>query len=284
MQFMIDPRKKANYQTLRQICQELNCKEVVRDGFAWFECNLAAKRAVLIIHGVTGGKLDMMPLAREYVERGWAVYCLDLPGHGKSIMTEFDSFTDLAHWLEKALEKIDRPLDLIVSNSYASAIVYRALLDGVIADQTEVILACPTPETSRLADFLQKIIEHFPEKPTWALYNTAIARVLRCNILLQTKDLVARAWMLESEKMKKQYTTLRQSGYLSRLLYNDNPYRAPLPCLAQKHLKIVMGTKDNVVSKKAISKMKYLAPETKIIKAEGAGHILHFEAYQRLIK
>lgn len=277
-------KKAKNVPSLVQIAKELDCREVRRGGFCWFECNTNAEKSVLILHGVTGGKLDMMPLAREYARRGWAVYCLDLPGHGGSVMLELQSYDDLAEWLKQALAEIDREFDLIVSNSYASAIVYHALNKGYIPGQTEIFLGCPTPTTSRLADSMQKAVDYLPSRPVWQIYNTLPIQIVRIKIALKTRNSEAWAWLRESESKKKSYTTIENTSVLSTLLYADNPFKIPLPLENQKNLTIVMGTKDNVASRGAIQTMKKLAPEAKMVEVRGVGHILHFEAWRSLIK
>lgn len=272
------------HQKLAEFRRQLDCQEVVRGDFGWFECNTEADKAVLIIHGVTGGKLDMMPLAREYVSLGWTVYCLDLPGHGKSKMPPIEKFDDLADWLKQALATIGRQFDLIISNSYASAIVYRALARGIIPETTEVFLGCPTPTTSKISNIMQKAVDHLPNRPAWHVYNTSPARAVRIKIALMTKNAEALAWLKESEALKKHYTTIENTSILSTLLYADNPFTAPLPDQAQKNLTIIMGTKDNVVPKNAIQTMKKLAPKAKMVAIDGVGHILHFEAWRSMIK
>lgn len=60
----------------------LGCEEQTKHGVCWYECNTTADKVAYIFHGVTGNKLDMIPLAERYVGFGYAVYLVDLPGHG----------------------------------------------------------------------------------------------------------------------------------------------------------------------------------------------------------
>ena len=83
--------------TLRQIYEKLGCQEKTAGGVCWFECNTSADKAVILFHGVTGGKIDMVPLAERYVNFGYAVYAIDLPGHGGSVqppLNTYDARTD----------------------------------------------------------------------------------------------------------------------------------------------------------------------------------------------
>ena len=74
--------------TLRMLRDKLGCKEKTEHGVCWYECNTSADKVAFIFHGVTGNKLDMIPLAERYVGFGYAVYLVDLPGHGGSIRPE----------------------------------------------------------------------------------------------------------------------------------------------------------------------------------------------------
>ena len=47
--------------TLKQIYEKLGCQEKTAGGVCWFECNTSADKAVILFHGVTGGKIDMVP-------------------------------------------------------------------------------------------------------------------------------------------------------------------------------------------------------------------------------
>lgn len=163
--------------TLREICRKLDCQEKTKGGICWFECNTKVDKTVIIFHGVTGGKIDMMPLAERYVGFGYAVYSVDLPGHGGSVRPELNSYDDLSDWLMRVFGEIGRMPDLIISNSFASSIVYHALRTGKIPQKTKVILACPTPDPSNLADVLQKLSNRLPDRFGWNSYNSKVARI-----------------------------------------------------------------------------------------------------------
>ena len=91
--------------TLRELYDELGCRDQTVDGVCWFECNTGADKTAILLHGVTGGKIDMMPLAKRYVNFGYAVYAIDLPGHGGSVRPSLESYEDLAIGLLKFWRK-----------------------------------------------------------------------------------------------------------------------------------------------------------------------------------
>ena len=267
-------------QSLAAIYDDLGCSQHQQQGVAWYECNPQGRRRVVLLHGVTGGNRDMLPLARCYVAAGYGVVMVGLPGHDGTQLPELASFTDLADWLRHALGVIGQPVDAIISNSYASAIVYQAMRQGYIPADTPVVLACPTPQPSSMANLLQAVSSHAPERVVWTAYNSTPVRSARTSILLQTKNKTARAWLHESEKHKAAYTTLRATNLLTSLLYNDNPYHHPLPPASQAATTVIMGTKDSVVTADSRTHMQRLMPHAQFIDAHGAGHILHFEALE----
>ena len=50
--------------------------------FSFLVANEAAPKVAVMMHGVTGNKLDMAAMAEAAVKLGYAVYMPDLPGHG----------------------------------------------------------------------------------------------------------------------------------------------------------------------------------------------------------
>ena len=269
--------------SLRQIAKTLGCEERQRNGICWLECNTSANKVAVVVHGVTGGKIDMMPLAEQYVRAGYAVYAVDLPGHGGSELPELRSYDDLAAWLARVIDAIGRTPDLLSSNSYGSSVVYRYMVNGLLPQKTRVVLACPTPHTSHVANALQTVSVHVPKKASWAVYNIYLGRLIRGAVVMSSHDRTAWSWFLESEKYKKATTTLRTSTILSTLLYNDNPFTASPSLEVQRRITVVMGARDRVVSEKARNAMRQLLPEAKIRIVPSAGHILHFEAWRDLL-
>lgn len=225
----------------------------------------------------------MMPLARQYVRAGYAVYAVDLPGHGGSELPELRSYDDLAAWLARVIDAIGRTPDLLSSNSYGSSVVYRYMVNGLLPQKTRVVLACPTPHTSQVSNALQVVSTHMPKKAFWAVYNIYLGQLIRGVVGMNTYDRDTWSWFLESEKYKKATTTLRTSTILSTLLYNDNPFTASPSLEVQRRVTVVMGARDRVVSEKARNAMRQLLPEAKIRIVPSAGHILHFEAWRDLL-
>lgn len=253
--------------------------DLKREGdYGWLESRDDAEKKLVLVHGVTGGKEDMLPLAVEYEKRGYHVYCLDLPGHGDSPWHGETSFATLAEWLHGFIEMIGEP-EVLISNSFSSAVVYAYMQRGFLPEKTHVILGCPTPDTSRLAYGLHKVSNALPVEVGWYLYTTWVANGIRTSMAAKKLRRESIRWLIESERRKRPTLHSHAGVKLSNLLFSDNPYDGePITDDIQKRMTVILGTKDNVVSRKAASKLKELLPHAKHILAHGAGHILHFEA------
>jgi len=249
-----------------------------RGKYGWLESKNNFDKKLVLVHGVTGGKEDMLPLAVEYEKRGYHVYCLDLPGHGDSPWPGEMSFTDLARWLQGFIVQIGEP-DVLVSNSFSSAVVYAYIQQGFLPVGTHVILGCPTPDTSRLAHGLHRVSNIIPTETSWYLYTTKLANGIRTSMAAKKVRRQSIRWLMESEKRKRPTLHPHAGILLSNLLFTDNPYDGErIPDDIQSRMTVILGTKDNVVTRKTAGKLKELLPHSKHILAHGAGHILHFEA------
>lgn len=250
------------------------------ESHGWLESRNDFDKKLVLVHGVTGGKEDMLPLAVEYEKRGYHVYCLDLPGHGDSPWTGEMSFDDLAIWLHEFITYIGEP-DVLVSNSFSSAVVYAYIQQGYLPKKTHVILGCPTPDTSRLAYSLHRVSNIIPTETSWYLYTTKVANGIRTTMAAKKIRRQSIRWLMESEKRKRPTLHSHAGILLSNLLFTDNPYLGePIPDEVQRRMTVILGTKDNVVTRKTAGKLEELLPNAKHILAHGAGHILHFEAVE----
>ena len=265
--------------TLRQIYEKLGCQEKTAGGVCWFECNTSANKAVILFHGVTGGKIDMVPLAERYVNFGYAVYAIGLPGHSGSRAVPLNSYDDLANWFTNALAYIGRTPDVIISNSYASSITYHALRTGKVPQNTKIIMACPTPRMTLIADTMQ-ILSNLLLNAIfgWAIYNSRPIQIFRTNVLIKSCNHEAYRWLLESESYKKATVALQDSEVLTSLLYRQNPFVSGVPRADQQRVTVILGGKDNVANPKTNDIMRQLMPEAQFINLPAAGHILQFEA------
>lgn len=264
--------------TLRMLRDKLGCKEKTEHGVCWYECNTSADKVAFIFHGVTGNKLDMIPLAERYVGFGYAVYLVDLPGHGGSIRPEINTYSDLDDWFVEVTTRVNRSPHLIIGTSFSSSILYHALSARLIPPQTKIILGCPTPDVSRLSSCAYQLFSKTPEALGWDIYNFRISQYIRALFALKTRRSDARLWLRESERSKKRSLTLRDGLSLSALLCDQNPYIAEVPTEYQDDIIIIIGDKDNVITSRTSVIMRRLLPEALIISVPNAGHLLQFEA------
>lgn len=269
-------QKLADFKTRFDIMQE--------GEYGWLESRNQAKKKLVLVHGVTGGKEDMLPLAVEYEARGYHVYCLDLPGHGDSPWSGDVSFSGLAEWFRGFVEYIGDP-DVIVSNSFSSAVVYAYLQRGYLPEKTHVILSCPTPDTSRLAYGLHKLSNSMPLDIGWYLYTTWFANGIRTSMAAKKFEKQSIRWLIESERRKRPTIHPHAGILLSNLLFSDNPYNGErISEEIQRRTTVIIGTKDNVVTRRTAGIVQELLPQAKHTLAHGAGHILHFEAVDDYLK
>lgn len=247
--------------------------------------NESAEKAIVIVHGVTGNKYDMVVVGREYARKGYAVYIPDLPGHGDAHPMSVTGFSDLSDWLRAYIQAIGRTPDLLMGNSFGSAICYSFAQRGLMAASTRLILACPTPEIAPMSRALRRAGGLLPENWISAQYNAAWAIRFRTLYLLTGGSSEAKHWLEESERWKIAFLDVKVANDFSKLLQTDNPYYSqPLPIETQKRITVVMGAKDNVITKGALPLLRELLPLARFVVIPRVGHILHFEAYKELGK
>lgn len=254
-------------------------KEYNGTTYIWLAANEAAKKAIILVHGVTGNKLDMVVLGAEYVKRGYAVYAPDLPGHGSAPVLDARTFDDLGNWLRDCIAAINRQPFMIVGNSFASAMCYNYATQGYLAKETHLTLSCPTPDIAWTSRALRRASGILPNRLATKAYNSYLGIKIRVDYLAQSDEPSAKKWLNESEYHKIPFIEAKIGNHLSKLLATHNPYLAPmLPASVQKQITIVMGTKDNVTTRKTLPLLRRILPKARILIIPHVGHILHFEA------
>jgi pimeloyl-ACP methyl ester carboxylesterase len=252
-------------------------------GYRWLTKNEEADRAVVLVHGVTGSKVDMTVLGDEFVARGFAVYTPDLPGHGAAAPVEMKSFDDLGDWLRGFVDATGRIPAAVVGNSFGSAICYNYAARGHMPAGTRLVLACPTPRVAAVTRALVRVSGLLPPDFVTRAYNRPFAIRARVAYLSRADDEAARRWLYESEYTKELYLEARVMHRLTRLLHTHNPYAAALlPVDVQHRTTVVIGTDDNVVTGGSIAALREAMPGVRTVEVPGAGHILHFEAPDRI--
>jgi pimeloyl-ACP methyl ester carboxylesterase len=275
----------AQHETLDEIAKGF--KEVtLKHGtvsFSFLVANESAKKSVFLIHGVTGNKLDMVVVGRAYAKRGYAVYAPDLPGHGSAAAIKAKSFNDLGNWLRDCIASTKRTPDILLGNSFAAAVCYDYAQQGYLHANTHLILACPTPDIAWSTRALRFAGGLFPERFMSRAYNSRLGIDARVRYLLRSLDPSARQWLNESEYHKVPFLDVRLSNTLSMLLETHNPFAGVrLPMITQKRVTVIIGEKDNVVTRKSLPILKAILPHARMMFIPDAGHILHFEAHTAL--
>lgn len=280
---------KPQHETLVEIAKEF--KEVTfkqgRTAFSFLVANESAKKTVILLHGVTGNKRDMVVVGRAYARRGYAVYAPDLPGHGSAPIVHATSFHDLGDWLRDCIAATKRTPDILIGNSFAAAICYSYAQQGYLAKKTHLILACPTPVIAWSSRALRMAGDLLPMWLANRLYNSQLGITIRVRYLLQGNDPSAYLWLNESEEHKKMFNDEQASNtvVMSMLLDTHNPYvDRRLPYAVQERITVIVGEKDNVVTRQSLPVLKRILPYARMLIVPNAGHILHFEAHDDLGK
>jgi pimeloyl-ACP methyl ester carboxylesterase len=255
-------------------------KKTSKGTFYWLVANEKASKVVVLVHGVTGNKLDMVVLGSEYVKRGYAVYAPDLPGHGSAPVFNATSFDDLGTWLQDCIEAIGRTPDVLVGNSFASGICYNYAAQGYLGADTHLILTCPTPDIAWTSRALRRASGILPAAFTIKTYNRPLAIKARVAYLSKARHHPSsREWLKESEYHKIPFIDAKVGNQLSRLLDTHNPYfAAALSEELQRHITVIVGTKDNVLTRRSLPTLRRILPHARMLIIPDVGHILHFEA------
>lgn len=260
-------------------------KETPNGTFFWLAANKTAQKAVVLVHGVTGNKLDMVALGQEYIQRGYAVYAPDLPGHGSAPALDATTFDELGDWLHHCIEAIGCVPDILVGNSFASGICYNYATNGYLLPQTHLILACPTPDIAWSSRALRRASGILPAKIAVKSYNSRLAIKTRVAYLSKAKQPSPKKWLNESEHHKIPFIDATVGNRLSMLLASHNPYFAPpLPPETQRQITIIIGKKDNVITKRSLTILRTILPHARLLMVPQVGHILHFEAPEAIAK
>jgi pimeloyl-ACP methyl ester carboxylesterase len=273
----------TQHETLVEIAKEF--KEVtLRQGkstFSFLVANPSAKKTAILLHGLTGNKLDMVVIGRAYVQRGYAVYAPDLPAHGSTPSIQVNTFHDLGTWLRDCVAATGRTPDILLGDSFAAAICYDFAQQGYMAPTTHLILACPTPVIAWSSRALRTASHLLPIRLTDRAYNSRLGINLRVRYLFQGTNPSAYWWLIESEHHKKAFIDIRASNILSMLLETHNPYAGiRLPRALQERVTVIVGEKDNVVTRESLPVLKRILPYARMLLVPHAGHILHFEAHE----
>lgn len=273
------------HEKLAEIASDFQEKTFTKNGqtFFYLVANESAKKMVVLVHGVTGNKLDMAVVGRAYVRRGYAVYAPDLPAHGKAPAISLSSFDDLGNWLKSCIEATHRVPDILIGNSFAAAICYNFAQQGYLRQKTHLILACPTPTIARISRLLRKASSVLPSSFATNRYNSRLGIYVRVHYLSRHPNVSARQWLVESEYHKIPFIDAENANAIVMLLDTHNPYLGVrLPVTIQKQVTVIIGTKDNVVTRQSLPLLRRLLPEARFIIVPGVGHILHFEAHHEL--
>lgn len=261
---------------------------VTRDGitYSFSVANENAPRKVLFVHGVSGAKEDMEIMGKIAAKRGYATYLIDLPNHGQGSPVTVDSFDRLGLWLRDAIFAMDIVPDIIVGNSYGSAVCYNYAAQGFLPLHTKLVLGCPTPDIAFLSLTLGRALVRLPAPVAEFVYNSPLMIYIRVTYLSRHRGDGSKELLFDSERRKIGTLDVLTGTRMANLIHDrtHNPYRNYLlPETVQRRTVVIIGDRDNVVTRRSLSKLRRLLPHAKFDIVRGAGHILHFEVPDRVV-
>ena len=242
------------------------------------------EKKVAIFHGVTGNKLDMAVLMHRLAADGFRVVAFDLPGHGEAAREEFHGFDELGGWMAGALAATGEKFDVVVSNSFASGIMYNLLSQKLIPDDMKIVMCCPTPKIAAKAFLLHLFGSLVAEDVSDDAYNSELGVLVRVESLQRKKKGHYRDWMFESEYYKMDWISSRMTINMTELFLEEKPYLAHLPVSLQRRVTVVVGKKDNCITLDAARYLRKRMPESRFVMVPEAGHLLHFEAVPEVVE
>lgn len=276
------------HRTLEEISYAFRRRTFGKDEkFHFLVANEKGAKVAVVMHGITGNKRDMALIAKGLTKRGYAVYCPDLPGHDATApLDDLRSFSALGAWLDRCIGSIGRTPDIVIGNSFGSAVCYSYAQQGFLPAHAKLILGCPTPDVTLKTRFLREAGGFLPEKLMTKLYNSRPGIWLRVIVLSQApKDSSARAWLRESEYHKVPLINIPICHTMSKLLDEDNPYESSgLSEDIQRRTVVMVGDGDNVLTRKSLKILRQLLPYARFDIIRGVGHLLHFEAYEDTVR
>ena len=222
----------------------------------------------------------MHHLARE----GFRVVAFDLPGHGKAQREEFHEYDELGQWMAGALAAVGEKFDVVVSNSFASGMMYNLLAQKLLPDDVRVVMCCPTPKIAAKAYLLHLFWSLVAEEMTEEAYNSELGILVRVESLQRKKGKPYRDWMFESEYYKTDFISNRATINMTELFLEEKPYQAHLPVSLQRRVTVVTGKKDNCTTLDSIKYLRKRMEESKFVTVPEAGHLLHFEAVPEVVE
>ncbi len=270
-------------QTLEQIQQVFTPLERRLDGetFYFLAANERADKVVILLHGVTGNKLDMVLVGQQLAAQGYAVYAPDLPGHGNAAPITAKTFDDFGRWFHACIESLGRSPALVMGNSFGTAVCYNYAQQGFLPAKAQLILGCPTPDISLASRVLRNAGRALPARIALKLYNSHLVIFLRVLYLHVSGKPEAKRWLEESEYFKRQFIDPNMPNSMSTLLEMQNPFHGPLLSLAlQDRVTYIVGDRDNVATRSTLATMARVLPEAHRRIIPGVGHILHFDAWE----
>lgn len=250
------------------------------------EANPAAKRTIIIIHGITGTHYSMLQMAGVWAERGDHVIAIDLPGHGKSDRIAISEFNHLADWLNEVILAIYPTGNFILmGNSFGSSVCAAYAAKYGLRDKSGLVLGAPIPSVNVVLRQLERLSTIIPD---WIVmkvyYQNLLLELIRMRVLLarfSSKQLRGRL----RESLRSEAALVQHGyafGHLMPYNYAASPLQTPLIEDVRRRTMVVHGVKDRIAGRDVNRRMREWLGDDQVIVAPRSGHLVHIEAIPEL--
>jgi pimeloyl-ACP methyl ester carboxylesterase len=234
------------------------------------------KPLLLLVHGISGDHVGMVPLARE-LARDHRIVMLDLPGHGGSDQVPLPNAKALQVWFDTVIEKIEKEVGHITAVC-AHSFGCSAVISHVTLTSKKVILLNPVPSPSGMyATYSRMIMDsaHF-----WAhVYNWPPFILLRGMTLAKVpqREVLRRVRWVGLHSRPSFEQIVFQSGLVDMIL-DGSAYRHATD---GKVALVVCGMYDTTARQRDTLDMEAVFGMTKTVFLKG-GHLVPIESPDRV--
>ena len=234
------------------------------------------KPLLLLVHGISGDHVGMVPLARELI-RDYRIVMLDLPGHGGSDQVPLPNAKTLQVWFDTVIEKIEKEVGRVTAVC-AHSFGCSAVISHTTLTSKKVILLNPVPAPSGMyATYSRMIMDsaHF-----WAhVYNWPPFILLRGMTLAKVpqREVLRRVRWVGLHSRPSFEQIVFQSGLVDMIL-DGSAYRHATD---GKVALVVCGMYDTTARQRDTLDMEAVFGTTRTVFLKG-GHLVPIESPDRV--
>lgn len=259
------------------ISQALSCVELPGGQTVW-RCGAVGKQPLVLVHGTSGDRFGVVPLAYELAGR-YDIFIIELLGHGSRAIPDSPAYTldSLRQDLRAQILDIE---GLVGCEAGVVAHSFGCLVAGAddIASTRKVLLITPVPELGRLF-FVFATLFKYTVPVTARIYNLPFFDWMRREVIARDRfDRAARRRLIWNSKVSS--PTVSQTDYQIRLM--DAIYRANRRPDSMRFVDaVLLVNRDTASSYRTPESYSKIFPSAYIEMCEG-GHLVPIEQPARV--